>query len=125
MNTINKEKIDELIKKLESFNANTQEDEVEEMTNLAGFIMDLGAGVSEKIKKLLGKNQEVHSDLLDYLITSVDAKKIKIIYSSAILRYTAYYKQVLPSWNNLLIEVEKECINQKENAEEILVGLKD
>lgn len=125
MHKITKEDIDGLIIKLQAFNKDTHEDEIEQLTDLASFIMDLGGGVSESIKRLLGNYQEVDTNLLDYLIKNVDPEKMKIIYSSGILRYTAYYKEKLPSYNNLLNNVEKECIKKQENVEDILVGLKD
>lgn len=125
MKEITKEHLDNLIQKLESFNEHSNEQEIEELTNLAGLIMQLGAGATESIKRLLGINQELNVEKLNYLITNVDAKKMKIIYSSAILRYTAYYKENLPGWENLLETIYQKCLLEKINVDDILCGLKN
>lgn len=117
--------IDQLLRQLESVNKNTEEDEIEQLTHLASMILDLGAGITDKLKSLFSEQKQLNEQLLNYLINETQPDKIKLVYSSAILRYSAYYKEQLPGWNMLLKNVEQQCIEHEINAEEILVGLKD
>lgn len=121
---ITEEDIKILLRRLESFNENTQENEIEELTKIAKFILNMG-GLSNTLNLLFNQGQAADTNLINILITSVNAQEMKIIYSSAILRYTCYYKDKLPSWENLLETIYQKCLLEKINVNDILCGLKN
>lgn len=120
MNEVNK-----LINRLERFNEETQEDEIIELTYLAEKIMDLGAILNSDLKILLNDKAELNLTLLNELLLLINVKKIKMIYATAILRYTFSYKEQLSNWTELRDNVEKECIKRNLDTDDYLYGLKN
>lgn len=115
--------IKDFIIKLEQFNAETQEDEIVELTGIVDFIMNLGAGLTPELKQYFGDNTPVNFEKLNCLIDSIDTNKMKFIYSSGILRYTYSYKQSLIGWDSLRLKVYHDCLAKGVDVNDCLYGL--
>lgn len=123
--SIQQKDIKNLIKHLETFNNNTEEDEIEELTAIVSFIMDLGAGLTDKLKYYFEDDTPLNVEMLNYLIDSIDTKKMKVIYSSGILRYTYSYKKEIKNWQKLQDKLYQECLEKNLDTEDIFYGLKN
>ena len=119
-----KKDIEQLIQKLEGFNETTGEDEIEELSDIVSLVMDLGAGWTPTLKQLLDIDSPLNIELLNYLIDSIDTQKIKVIYSSGILRYTHTYKDNITGWENLYKKLYQECLEKTLDTDDIFYGLK-
>lgn len=120
---IEKKDVENLIRHLESFNNQNQEDEIEELTKIVNFVMDLGAGLTDRLKGCFEDETPLNVEMLNYFIDSIDTKKMKIIYSSSILRYTYSYKEKIRNWQKLNEKLYKECMEKNLDADDILHGL--
>lgn len=114
-----------LIQHLETFNDHTEEDEIEELTSIVSFIMDLGAGLTDKLKYYFEDDKPLNVEMLNYLIDSIDTKKMKVIYSSGILRYTYSYKEKIKNWQKIQDKLYQECLEKNLDTKDIFYGLKN
>lgn len=115
--------IDKLLEHLYSFNESTDEDEIDELTEVAGFIMDLGGGLTPKLRLFLNETSEENLIAINYLIDKIDVKKMKTIYSCGILRYTNTLKDKLNNWYVLRDLIYQNCLDKEINPNDGLYGL--
>jgi len=115
--------IDKLLEHLYSFNESTNEDEIDELTEIAEFIMDLGGGLTPKLRLFLNETSEENLIAINYLIDKIDVKKMKTIYSCGILRYTNTLKDKLNNWYILRDSIYQNCLDKGINPNDGLYGL--
>lgn len=115
--------IDKLLEHLYSFNESTNEDEIDELTEIAEFIMDLGGGLTPKLRLFLNETSEENFIAINYLIDKIDVKKMKTIYSCGILRYTNTLKDKLNNWYILRDSIYQNCLDKGINPNDGLYGL--
>lgn len=115
--------IEQLIQNLEQFNEYTDEDEIEQLSAIATFVMDLGGIYSTTLQAYMGDTTSTNVNKLNELINSVDVNKIKNIYTSGILRYTCSLKEDLEGWDNLRLKVYEDCIKKGMDVNDSLYGL--
>lgn len=118
-----KQQVNQLLEHLYTFNESTEEDEIDELTEIAGFIMDLGGSVTPQLRLYLNEKTEENIEIINYLIDKIDAKRMKAIYVCGILRYTNMLKDKLNNWYVLRDEVQQNYLEKGIDPSDGLYGL--
>lgn len=118
-----KQQVNKLLEHLYTFNESTEEDEIDELTEIAGFIMDLGGSVTPQLRLYLNETTEENIEIINYLIDKIDAKRMKAIYACGILRYTNMLKDKLNNWYALRDEVQQNYLEKGIDPNDGLYGL--
>lgn len=117
------EEIKNLIAKLEQYDESTNEDEIEELTYIADVVLDLGGIYTPAIKEYFDDSTQANIAQLNLLVSIVNPDRMKVVYSSAILRYTYSQKEYLTAWEDLRCQIYQHCINKSIDVNDCLYGL--